>query len=653
MDGASKILTVSYGTFSCTLEGFDDPILTMRSIAEYFRDLAAEDRYFGAEPPTPDADMLHQIAQKQVKAQVEAHVDDDGILLRQMTNTSGATTDQGEDADEPVAANKGKPASLGEAVYAEDELSDSASDEASEVDAASGSNAFSVAAKLSRIRAVVSGSDGEESSDLQFSGSIDEAFEDVEEADWEEVAELSGDAEPADDDAVAQIEAADDTQIEDEQFDAVSGDASDDLSEDEPVVEFQEDTEADEDSADDTDEVHVSDDVEEAKDSEGASELGLAARIVKLKRAAAKMSEREDFDATEAEPASEHSLSADEEEEFERELAAVEMEDSEFDLAADDEDSQEEDPVVSVLDVLDETPEDLEDNEDDEETDGMLAAIARATGLEDDGDDIQDDEAPSPELNRAERAQLSMAAQDNEDAALDRILEQTNSRMDDSEGSRRRSAIAHLKAAVAATKADRLLNGGSDAEADAEDEQSQYRDDLAQVVQPPSADINDEEDTAEFEDTEEDSGGAPLVLVSDQRVDESENPFDEEVDFSTPEASILSRQNMGTTSDFVVAEDETDFAEFAEKMGATELPDLLEAAAAYTAFVEGNRAFSRPQLMRRVAHYDAGNDDYSREAGLRSFGQLLRQGKIQKLRRGQFTIGEDTRFNPESRIAGE
>ena len=56
--------------------------------------------------------------------------------------------------------------------------------------------------------------------------------------------------------------------------------------------------------------------------------------------------------------------------------------------------------------------------------------------------------------------------------------------------------------------------------------------------------------------------------------------------------------------------------------------------------------------MKRVAMVDPALS-MSREDGLRSFGQLLRQGKFQKLERGQFTIDRDTRFNPEKRIAGE
>ncbi len=69
----------------------------------------------------------------------------------------------------------------------------------------------------------------------------------------------------------------------------------------------------------------------------------------------------------------------------------------------------------------------------------------------------------------------------------ERLMEQTENVMSESSSVRRRSALAHMKAAAAATKADRVLRhvATHDAAADSE-EQSPYRDDLAKVVRPHS-----------------------------------------------------------------------------------------------------------------------------------------------------------------------
>ena len=39
-----------------------------------------------------------------------------------------------------------------------------------------------------------------------------------------------------------------------------------------------------------------------------------------------------------------------------------------------------------------------------------------------------------------------------------------------------------------------------------------------------------------------------------------------------------------------------------------------------------------------------GHEQLTREESLRSFGKLLRQGKIQKVSRGQFTISQSSRY---------
>ena len=729
MVGESKILTVSYGTFSCTLEGFDDPFGTMRGIAEYFRDLAAEDRYFGAEPPTPDAEMLHRIAEREIKRRVESRIGDDGVTLRQLEDR-GSDTIGGEPTDNMFA-----DIGVDHAIEVND-----ADDEAEAADTATAYAANpveviepapednSVAAKLSRIRAVVSRG-AATAPPADFSGPIEDAFAGDVSTTAEPVAEDVPDATPANVlDYGAEAEAA---------AEAITGDLG---------------TPAD--AGTDTDEKPGEDpwgqpaatylgaeapvaDMPAAEPEEPAT--GIAARIVRLKRAALGAAEDAPKPVTafspsgvaplapfaEVDPAPVEDARAEDIPVASEDAPAVEA--LEEDAPAEDdtpaadvaehaddtvEATAEPQPEAEDLDVdvdVDEASEEVaaetpefdtvaEDNIFAAETDSVpdAQAEAEAQALDAELDAAIDammggrpaeavDDAPEPEAADAAEATPDVPEEDSlaamkaaiaaateavgsdearteaadedagdekisafepeepGDAAFDRILGETNSRMDDSEGNRRRSAIAHLKAAVAATKADRLLKRMKQPEEQAAEEQSQYRDDLAKVVRPnrPETDETDEADKKTERPQMLEDKPSPLMLVSELRVDDGD---------MDAEPVAPRRPEDGGASETEVEYDQG-FAEFAKQMGADELSDLLEAAAAYSAFVEGQKEFSRPQLMRRVAGLEGG--DHSREQGLRSFGQLLRQGKIQKLKRGQFTITAETRFNPEARIAGE
>lgn len=110
-----------------------------------------------------------------------------------------------------------------------------------------------------------------------------------------------------------------------------------------------------------------------------------------------------------------------------------------------------------------------------------------------DGHEWAEDET----FGRQARARSQLTGAADEDEA--RLMEKTETVMSDQETSRRRSAMAHMKAAAAATKADHVLRktASRDAAADPE-EQSPYRDDLAKVVRPHTAGrlIEDEADSA-------------------------------------------------------------------------------------------------------------------------------------------------------------
>lgn len=90
--------------------------------------------------------------------------------------------------------------------------------------------------------------------------------------------------------------------------------------------------------------------------------------------------------------------------------------------------------------------------------------------------------------------------------------------------------------------------------------------------------------------------------------------------------------------------------EFADRTGVSSLQELLECAAAFVVTEQEQENFTHLDLMN-LAIGVSGYERTSREQSLRAFGQLLRQGKIKKVTRGQFTVSQSSRFIPEARSA--
>ncbi|NJS40130.1 MAG: hypothetical protein HC783_15195 [Rhodobacteraceae bacterium] len=120
---------------------------------------------------------------------------------------------------------------------------------------------------------------------------------------------------------------------------------------------------------------------------------------------------------------------------------------------------------------------------------------------------------------------------------------------------------------------------------------------------------------------------------------------------------VLDQPSQGTATDLDDEEDldehlsateEAGLAEFAERVGVKSMAEMLEAAAAYATCIEKRSQFTRPQLMRRLMA-SAGSRQVSREDGLRSFGTLLRTGRIEKVSRGHYMLAETSPYLAEAR----
>lgn len=670
----NKILTVSYGTFSCTLEGFDDSFGTMKAIAEYFRDLAADDRYFGAEPPVPDAEMLARIAEREIARRVEAHLDSGGIVLRAGSNMIGNAE---EDSKAQATEN------LPKATVAETEVAEPAIDEESEA-----AEAFNDPVKTQPQESAAEPQTEDVQTEPTIAATETSVVEAADDTHVAEVVEPVATPQPAEPDSIAaklaRIRAVVAKQT------APRGDYIEDqhaenflTSEAEAISELiGEETET---AADETIELgegtEVASEVAEPEEvvSASADEAGETAEDIKTVETTAQDAEAAVHDAD--------TDTQDQSEEDDREdeilaaaLSKLDALDSRQGLFADDEDEDDEDdddlrniltddepvqpqpkpaPRAHVVKVSREDferamaqakmekAENVTTDQADEDEDGALhpeaedALLRELAQIEADigSEPAAPASAPEPQTeDQAKRSPARSALPDpvEDEEAVSRLLAETESKLEEPEASRRRHEFVQMRAAVAAREADGEATGP------AEDPETEYRRDLETAVRPRRP------DAAPTSRSARPNVGRipPLKLVAEQRIDSPDR---------TAAAEQPVRPRRVPSPMQLVAEDEapdgrTTFREFADSVGAHDLPEMLEAAAAYLSIVEGLEEFTRPQVMNKIRAIKA--DEFSREDGLRSFGQLLREGKIEKTRSGRFTTSEAIGYQPEARAAG-
>ncbi|TDE40879.1 chemotaxis protein CheA [Antarcticimicrobium sediminis] len=767
---SNKVLTVSYGTFSCTLEGFEDSFDTMTAIAEYFRDLASDDRYFGAEPPQPDTEMLARIAEREVSRHVEARREGSGYVLRTaqagipaaLTGAASAPAPTDTPADAAVAAPVDTPVSAPapqakEAQpVAEDTLSTTTETEAQtaaqteacaepapvqdatqvveqetpEVDAPEietpaetvdvpaaptatqtdeeeaaeideiesdiqveaehvedendtvepdvldaelvtpevATDPDSIAAKLRRIRAVVSRNDA---SSVELDYSEDEHFEDsLAAAPTEEAVEQ---ADSFEDDSYEEdaFEDDDEAELEDED-DAFETDAEDDFDDDAVEDEIQHEEKPAEAVAQDQDADSI-DEIDPRRAARLRRRMARAQKAAEAEAAAsaeAELQARAARDVEFAPNADDTALFADLESLPEdKDLSApghnmlsgisgrganrrrhphvMTVKRDAYDAAADKiaEDAEVAAPVATtrpIVPSVDLPPSTLPEEDEDElmrelaeveaELRGNSYTAQTATPVEQTAQDDDDQDDDDDDIDYT--AQPAQAPAEDDGSDLSRLMAAVGEKLDAPEAANTRETYSHLRAAVAATQAERSAGGSVDTNPDA----AAYREDLARVVQPrrprPGASRRPRPEAAEQ------GKPAPLKLVAEQRVDK----------LAATTGPVRPRRVATPVQEPIATGIDDGFAAFADEMGVQDLPELLEAAAAYMQFVEGRDQFTRPQLIHKAR--EVAEDEFSREDGLRSFGMLLRQGKIVKTENGRFVASHEIGFQPASRAAG-
>ena len=699
----NKILDVTYGGFSCRLEGFDDAVETMKSVVGYFHELAGQSIFTSDAPALPDLDVIARLAAEQADGPVTIETVENGISLRvtrsevtsyapeaseyddaTMEDTLDEEPSDFDDDEVEMAPYNASAFAMQEEVAEDVVVSDDdqdveetiAPDAASETaiaDPVAPENfEASVAEKLKRIRAVV-GRGGpqtpapanaevpNESAPISPSKSVNPLAQRL-----AELAKRNSELMQAD--AMLQTPAAAESAPlplgEDELADeSAYEDNAEDVKVVPEVLRMRHDELAAEEELSEADVAQESDaDEDETVANEIADEPMFDAEVA--------LSDTQDDDEADADTdetvleadEADAEVAGDDEDDVVEEAAELE-EEAEVEAAADEHDAADRDE-----------DEDEEDEDEDEEDD---VELAKAGSAEDDVEEDEDDDAVSADALAAKRNErddkpllLTTRYQLNPDDEAD----------EDEDGFDLQEEVAKIEREIASRPGNEVARHGLPRSV--EDAMSRImtktnlqldlqetrdgRDAIAQLKAAVAAteaarqlgdtgmksrDVSAmfRDDLGALEGTENSDGTAlpPLKLV--KPIDETPSSLREVAPLTDAAARLrgiaeLSKARSAETKVLT-------FADFAEQHGATDLVDKLEAAAAYLAFVEGEADFSRPQVMKVVQ--SATLEEVTREDGLRCFGRLLRQSRIVKLNNGRFQIPTNSRFRPSGNKAAQ
>jgi hypothetical protein len=520
MSGASKILTVSYGTFSCTLEGFDDPFGTMKAIAEYFRDLAADDRYFGAEPPVPDAAMLHRLAESAINRRVQAQVQHNGVVLRTGDAIAAETA---PDTIAPEISTQINPAAPQSPILPAPSLRDinSAARESQEA-----------SARLQNLRAEIAHGAALGAAQASPLAALDAAM-------------------PSD--GYIEDQLADETVVNYAELAAKFAISPDTPAPNPPAA--------------------------QAAPLLDAAPIGARVHRPNPNARVQVIRGGQTASPPQAQPSQNQPLQAQ---------------------------PQTDQPLTAPR--------------------ARIIRIRRVvTGIDSAAPDADLDMALNGAVNGADALPTPNAAPPRAkirplEETLEALLSRTNATMADSDVQRRQAAMAHLKAAAAATQADSTLASGRSAGA----AMQEFRADLTTMTPQPAP-------------------KTPLVLVSELRVPKDSSAAKSNHAQSSPKlVENIFRSDDDTEEDTTASPSniftgvET-FEDFVDRLGATEQIEIMEAAGVYMAHIEKQPLFRRRQLMRLMSNLPDALP-LTREASLAIFKDLMRLGRFTEAEPGLFSV---------------